>query len=57
MKYSREMLDLGEMESGMNRKLINENSEHEFLIVDCFDIHNQQEREKFFEKIIKQCNV
>ena len=53
MKYSREMLDLGEMESGLNYKLTNENPNHEYLIVDCFDIEkDNKEREAFFNKII-----
>ena len=28
MKYAREWLDLGEVEMGMNKKLLQENSEH-----------------------------
>ena len=56
MKYSREWLDLGELEMGMNKKLAQESQQHEFIMMDVFDVEKSaSQREKFFEKLIQQC--
>ena len=58
MKYSREWLDLMEVEIGMNKTLAEDNSEHQFIMIDAFDVEKDQKmRDEFFDKLIKQCSV
>jgi len=38
MMFSAEWLDISEILLGINKKLVVENPEHQFVIMDCFDI-------------------
>ena len=58
IKYSQEYLDLGDVEAGMNQKLMQENQDHHYIIVRAFDIvQDKLEREKFFEDILRDCSI
>lgn len=56
MKFSREVLDMGEVLEGMTDVLLVDNPEHELLIIDVFDVQKDKEaRDHLFNKIIRQC--
>ena len=58
MRYSREWLDLGEMEMGINRKLNQETSIHDYILIDTFDIiQDSTFRDDFFKRLLGQCVV
>jgi len=53
MRYSREWLDLGEMEMGINRKLNQETSIHDYVCIDVFDVvTDSNQRDAFFKKLL-----
>ena len=54
MRYSREWLDLGEMEMGFPRNIDSTLfPSHEYVIMDVFDIVNDiEKRDAFFNKIM-----
>ena len=54
MIVGSEWLDLREVLLGINKNLKNENPNHEFLIVDCFDVlEDDESRNNFMDKITK----
>ena len=53
MRYSREWLDLGEMEMGINRKLNQETNFHDYVCIDVFDVTlDSNQRDAFFKKLL-----
>ena len=55
MRYSREWLDLGEMEMGLGREInLKDFPMHEYVMMDVFDIvEDNEQRDLFFEKLMK----
>ena len=58
MKFSREVLDLGEVIAGMSDTLQVPNPNHEMVITEVMDVlKDTHERNELFRKLIEQCHI
>lgn len=58
MKFSKEILDLGEVIAGMQDTLEVPNPDHEVVITEVMDVVKDSEvRDQLFKKLIKQCSI
>ena len=56
MQFSREWLDLGEVIRGFNVDLNCDVEDHEYVMIDVFDVNRDKDRrENFFDRLITQC--